>query len=43
MRFFKSITLGLIFLTLSFAQSVSLSLTDFDADSGTVNVYMVNF
>ena len=42
MRFTKSITFLLTFLTFIFAQTANLSLTNYDADSGSVDVYMVN-
>ena len=42
MRFTKSITFLLTFLTFVFAQSASLSLTNYDSESGSVDVYMVN-
>ena len=42
MRFTKSITIITTFLTILFAQTANLSLTNYDADTGSVDVYMVN-
>ena len=42
MRFTKSVTFLLTFLTFIFAQTANLSLTNYDADSGSVDIYMVN-
>ena len=42
MRFTKSVTFLLTFLTFIFAQTANLSLTNYDADSGSFDIYMVN-
>ena len=42
MNFLKSIIINLSFLGLIFSANAELSLTNFDEESGSVDVYMVN-